>query len=276
MDNKIAVLCVDDEQGILNALKRILIDCDYTIFTAESGPEALGILEKEKIHIVISDYRMPVMNGAEFLRQVCGRWPDTIRIALSGYADTNAILSSINEGYIYKFIPKPWNNDELIVTIANAVELYQLVKEKEKLYTEIKSKNEELTYLNDQLMMLSGEKAINLEFADKVLTLYQCFFKSMPVAVCGIDFDDHVLLPNSRWNDIIGKGWIMSGGDIEGIMPEEIKRFIEDVKMYGEATGQMEINHISGRLTGSLVDFGNNKKGVILVFITEGMKDAFF
>ncbi len=71
---------------------------------------------------------MPNMNGVEFLREVRTRWPDTVRIVLSGYADTASIVSAINEGEIYRFIPKPWNDDDLKVTIANAIERYHLLK----------------------------------------------------------------------------------------------------------------------------------------------------
>ncbi len=162
MDEKIKILCVDDDQGVLNSLKRLLIDYDYTILLSTSGREALSILEKEEAQIVISDYRMPIMNGAEFLKQVCERWPHTVRIVLSGYADIKAILASINDGHIYKFIPKPWNDDELLATISNSIERYFLAQNNERLNIEIKNKNEELAILNDQLEEWLKDKSNSL------------------------------------------------------------------------------------------------------------------
>jgi two-component system NtrC family sensor kinase len=158
MDEEIKLLFVDDEQNVINALKRLFLDCDYTIFSATSGQEGLKVLEQENIQIVISDYRMPNMNGVEFLKEVCKHWSQTVRIVLSGYADTTSVVEAINEGQIYKFVPKPWNDDELKVTIANAVETYSLIKKNEELTNELREKNEELTRLNKQLMKSLEEK----------------------------------------------------------------------------------------------------------------------
>ncbi len=158
MDEEIKLLCVDDEQNVINALKRLFFDSDYTIFSATSGQEGLDILERENVQIVISDYRMPNMNGVEFLKEVCKHWSQTVRIVLSGYADTTSVVEAINEGQIYKFVPKPWNDEELKVTISNAVERYFLVKKNTELNNELREKNEELTRLNKQLMKSLEEK----------------------------------------------------------------------------------------------------------------------
>jgi len=115
------ILCVDDERNILRSLTRPFLDDPYEILTAPSGAERLLILAQSgTVPVVISDYRMPGMNGVEFLSEVRKRWPETVRIVLSGYADTGAIVSAINEGQIYRFVAKPWNEDELRVAVANA------------------------------------------------------------------------------------------------------------------------------------------------------------
>jgi two-component system NtrC family sensor kinase len=134
MDEQIRILFVDDERNVLRSLQRIFLDEDYEILTASSGAEGIAVLQSiTPIQLIISDYRMPKMNGVDFLREVCNRWPETIRIVLSGYADTASIVSAINEGYIYKFIAKPWNEDELKITIVNAIESYYLDKENKQL-----------------------------------------------------------------------------------------------------------------------------------------------
>ncbi len=139
MEEQIRILLVDDERNVLRSLQRTFLDEDYEILTACSGSEGLSILESvSPVQVIISDYRMPEMNGVDFLREVCKKWPDTVRIVLSGYADTVSIVSAINDGEIYKFIPKPWNDDELKVAIANALERYYLNQEKQGVDLRIK------------------------------------------------------------------------------------------------------------------------------------------
>jgi two-component system NtrC family sensor kinase len=139
MEETIRILLVDDEINVLRSLERTFLDEEYEILTALSGTGGLSVLQDvSPVQVVISDYRMPQMNGVDFLREVCRRWPDTVRMVLSGYADTAVVISAINEGEIYKFIPKPWNDDELRIAIINALERYSLNK-----------KNNELTEADD-------------------------------------------------------------------------------------------------------------------------------
>lgn len=122
-DEEIKILFVDDEENVLRAVKRIFYSDDYIILTATSGREGLDILEREKnIPVVLSDYRMPFMNGIAFLKEVYARWPSTIRIVFSGHADATSISSAITEGLIYKVISKPWDDKELKLAISNAIE----------------------------------------------------------------------------------------------------------------------------------------------------------
>ncbi len=120
MDN-ITILFVDDEQSILSTLKRLFRREPYHILTADSGQQGLDILADNPVNIVISDMRMPHMNGAEFLQQVKGHYPTTKRIIMSGYADIEAVVDAVNKGGICLFISKPWDNDELKTIIANLV-----------------------------------------------------------------------------------------------------------------------------------------------------------
>ncbi|MEW6417016.1 MAG: ATPase, T2SS/T4P/T4SS family [Nitrospirota bacterium] len=127
------LLFVDDELNVLNALRRIFIEENYEIFTATSADEALHIMEKEKVHLVISDHRMPKMTGAEFLKEIKLKWPETIRIMLTGYADVQSIMGAVNEGAVYKFITKPWNDEDLRLTVSLALQQYVLIQENKKL-----------------------------------------------------------------------------------------------------------------------------------------------
>lgn len=116
------VLLVDDEERILRSLG-LLLRMQYQVFATSDGHEALQILKREKIHVLISDQRMPVMTGSELLRHARGIAPDTVRILLTGYADADAALEAVNEGEIFRYINKPWGPKELRDTIAQAAEI---------------------------------------------------------------------------------------------------------------------------------------------------------
>jgi len=120
------LLLVDDEPSILAALRRVLQRENYKLHFARNGAEALKILADQDIHLIISDFMMPKMNGSELLARVRELWPHTIRIMLTGHANTEAVMGSIKEGAVYRFILKPWNDDDLRLTIALALEQYAL------------------------------------------------------------------------------------------------------------------------------------------------------
>jgi len=142
------LLFVDDEPGILKALARVFRQENYEVVTAASGEEALVRLAEAPTHLVISDFMMPVMNGAELLREIKQRSPDTIRIMLTGHANTDAVMGAINEGAVYKFILKPWNDDDLRVTVALALEQFDLVARNRVLKNENDKKTKEISALS--------------------------------------------------------------------------------------------------------------------------------
>jgi two-component system, NtrC family, sensor kinase len=163
MEETIRILFVDDEPSVLNIMERLFLFENYEILTATSGEEGLRKFDElSPIHIVISDYRMPEMNGVEFLEEVCKKWPDTVRMILSGYADLDAVILAINRGQIYKFISKPWNNDELKVTVVTALERYFLRKRNQELTESLIHKNEELRQFNEKLEQLVAERTAAL------------------------------------------------------------------------------------------------------------------
>lgn len=118
-----AILLVDDEQNVLRALARLLRRDGYQIFTASTFREAFDILGTEKVHVVMSDHRMPEGKGTEFLSRVKATHPHTVRLILSGYADLGAVTEAINGGAVYRFLTKPWNDDELRETLREAVRM---------------------------------------------------------------------------------------------------------------------------------------------------------
>ncbi|MCB0419965.1 MAG: response regulator, partial [Bdellovibrionales bacterium] len=131
--NRPKVLCVDDDELILEALRRVL-DQEYQVFTSTSTEHALELLETDRhFDIVISDYQMPGKNGIEFLREVKRRYPICVRCLLTGQITLDEISEFINKNIFHKFLIKPWDNQQLLLQMKEALQLLTLLKEKESL-----------------------------------------------------------------------------------------------------------------------------------------------
>jgi len=166
----VQILFVDDDENILRSLKRLVIDEDLGVITANSGEKALEILkENDNIGVIISDQRMPEMKGVDFLEKAKEIKPDSLRILLTGYSDINAAIDSINRGGTYRYITKPWNDEELLQIIREAVQRYSLIKENKRLYEIIKKQNKELKLWNDQLQYFVQEQTIEIQNNNKEL-----------------------------------------------------------------------------------------------------------
>ena len=126
------VLYVDDEINNLNSFKAAFRR-DFDIYTAQSAREGRKVLDTNEIGVIITDQRMPRMTGIEFLESILPVYPDTIRILLTGFSDMNAVMDAINRGQVYKYLVKPWQNDELKLYIQNALEIYHLRRENKDL-----------------------------------------------------------------------------------------------------------------------------------------------
>lgn len=145
-DTSANVLYVDDEVHNLNAFKASFRR-KFNIFTANSAVEGRQILESEDIHVIVTDQRMPVTTGIEFLESIIPDFPEPIRILLTGYADINAVIDAINKGQVYRYIQKPWMEDDLRINIEKAFELYMLRKENRDLTASLIEANAKLENL---------------------------------------------------------------------------------------------------------------------------------
>ena len=157
------ILFLDDEPYILNALNRLFIDEPYEIMTFESPLKALEKMGEEEVAVVVSDHEMPEMKGTAFLEKVRDRWPDTIRIILTGYANFENSISAINQGNVYRFISKPWDNNELKMTIKNAINHYELLFENKRLCELTRKQNEKLVKSNQSLETKVEERTKKLK-----------------------------------------------------------------------------------------------------------------
>lgn len=163
------ILCVDDEPNILSALKRLLRGKGWQVLTAEGGQAALRLLQTQAVDLVISDMRMPEMDGAQFLAQVRARWPDTVRLLLTGHSDINAIVEAINRGEIYRYITKPWDDNDIVLIVRQALERQALEHEKKRLEALTTRQNEELKTLNASLEAQVEARTAELRIANESL-----------------------------------------------------------------------------------------------------------
>lgn len=152
-DKKIDILYVDDEENNLISFKATF-RLKYNVLIALSADAAMKILETKPVQIIITDQRMPNITGIEFLEKVIEKYPDPVRILLTGYADMNAVIEAVNKGKIYHYLSKPWVEKELDETIKKAFEVYNANKE-------IKEMNSKLTVSNDQLEFLLRQKLLS-------------------------------------------------------------------------------------------------------------------
>lgn len=164
------VLFVDDEENVLKALKRLFLDENIEILTADSGKAGLRVLDAHPdVAVIVSDQRMPEMSGWEFLEQAKKICPEAVRIVLTGYADVTAAVNAINQGGASRYIAKPWNDSELVPAIKEALERYLLAAENRRLAARIAEQNEELKSWNKNLETMVQEQTLDIQSKNKEL-----------------------------------------------------------------------------------------------------------
>ena len=148
----INVLYIDDEPHNLLSFKASFRR-EFNVFTAESAEEGRKILEQKEIHVILSDQRMPGMSGIEFFESILKTFPSPIRILITGYTDINAVIDAINRGQVYKYLTKPWNENDIRIFVDKAYEVYNLRKENSDLTSKLLDANDKLEFLARQNLL---------------------------------------------------------------------------------------------------------------------------
>jgi two-component system response regulator HupR/HoxA len=244
------LLIVDDEKDILRTLTLTFAD-DYEVFTASSGAEALGILEKQDIALIIADQRMPGMTGVELLERSIHIKPSMVRIILTGYTDTAALIDAINTGRIYQYITKPWDRQDLKVVVKRALESYELGVENQRLLKELKAANERLKDENAYLRKEVDRELHPTEIIGKSPAMQRVFELVNKV----IDNPVSVLLTGET-----GTGKTLFARYIHHQGPRKHKLFVEqNCGALPEALLESELfGHKRGAFTGAI----NDQKGL--------------
>lgn len=158
------LLIVDDEVDVLESLRHQFHRA-YRVLTATTGAQAVSLLNDHEVHLILSDQRMPGMQGDAFLSQARRIQPDAIRMLFTGYADIQAVINAVNEGHIFRYILKPWDTVELEGVIRQAAEQYDLLAERKRLITELQAANVQLLHANEELAQAGQLKTAFIEVA---------------------------------------------------------------------------------------------------------------
>ena len=152
-NNNATVVLVDDEEMVLTSLQSLLsLETDHTVESFKNPADALAFIKENDIHLVVSDYLMPEMDGITFLGEVRKISPDVPRIILTGYADKENAIKAINEVGLFQYIEKPWDNDDLLIIIRNGLERSQLLRKLQQKISEIDEAYDELQGMHKQIL----------------------------------------------------------------------------------------------------------------------------
>lgn len=176
----------------------------YRVLVAESGKQGLELLATNHVGVIISDQRMPEMTGVEFLRRVKALYPDTVRIVLSGYTDLKSITDAINEGAIYKFLTKPWEDEQLRENVREAFLRHELKAENTRLTLEVQRTNAELSEINRDLERRVEKKVEEVRHSVGILQVAQEVLEYLPTAVLGIDEEGLIVVENRASISLFG------------------------------------------------------------------------
>lgn len=196
---KPVVLCVDDEIPILNALRRVFLDEPWETLFAPGGEEGLHLVVSQQVDLVLADFRMPGMDGVEFLRRVRALRPECLRVVLSGYADIGLIVAALNDGQIYKFLSKPWNDDDLRHQVRNFLDHQRLDRENRRLDAELVELNLRLSQRVEASSRTAERMARSVEFARFAL-------EAVPVALVGVDGRGEIIVANAEARRLLRGG----------------------------------------------------------------------
>jgi diguanylate cyclase (GGDEF)-like protein/PAS domain S-box-containing protein len=225
------LLLVDDEPNVLASLKRLFRRDGPVILTANSGPEGLDVLSKHRVDIIISDQRMPGMTGVEFLRAAKARYPDTIRIVLSGYTELQSVTDAINEGAIYRFLTKPWDDEQLREQVQKAFEYRELLEENRQLDIKIRTTNQELVAANRQLEDVLQKTRHQIERDETSLAIVREALQHMPLPVIGVDDEGLMAFVNTAAEHLFASEAPLLGQELAHALPAL------DTAMSGAAEG---------------------------------------
>ncbi|CAB1371026.1 EAL domain-containing protein [Denitratisoma oestradiolicum] len=262
------LLLVDDEENILSALRRLLRREGYRVLTASSGGEGLDVLARNEVDVIVSDQRMPGMTGVEFLRRVKDLYPQTVRLVLSGYTELQSVTSAINEGAIYKFLTKPWDDEQLLANIREAFRRKSLSDENLRLAEEVRTANRSLAESNARLQALLSEKGHEVRRDETILDVLHEALQVLPWPLLGLDDNDMVAVANGEAEALLGSGSLLLGARVADFFPPEVLAFL-----HGDATACQTLTVRGGvyRVLCRPMGRSSGSRGTIVLLCPQGV-----
>lgn len=204
------LLLVDDEDNIVSSLRRLLRRDGYKIITASGGEEGLRRLAEHEVDVIVSDQRMPGMTGVEFLHRAKALYPNTVRMVLSGYTELQSIIDAVNEGAIYKFLTKPWDDERLRGHVAEAFRQKELADENRRLAQQVETANADLAELNSRLEQLLSQQRAHADMLTASAGSMRQLVEELPAALAAIDPDGQIVFVNREAAERLpgAGGWI--------------------------------------------------------------------
>lgn len=259
------LLMVDDEPSVLQALRRVFRKEPYQIHTAESAIEALALFESgAPVRAVVSDYRMPEMTGVEFLKKVYECSPETVRIVLSGYADRPVLLAAVQEGRIYKYLPKPWDDDLLRNTVRRGIEQTALAWQRREQIQTLAAENTDL--LQRASESIGGVADCNdfVERMARMMAASRHLSDNQTPGIIGIGSNEVILVCNDP-----AAGWLQStprdliGARISEVFTEGLCSFIREL-LATDRAGTLYYHEGDLNMRGMRLSFPDNDYAAII------------
>ncbi|WP_175518388.1 EAL domain-containing protein [Paracidovorax wautersii] len=216
------LLLVDDEPNIVSALRRLFRREGYRIATAGSGAEGLQRMAEYEVDVVLSDQRMPGMTGVEFLRRAKELYPDTVRMVLSGYTELQSITDAVNEGAIYRFLTKPWDDERLLVHVQEAFAHKEMADENKRLASEVITASEALAAANERLERVLGSQQQQIDQESARADAVRDMVEQLPVPLLGIDPDGTIVLANQEAQRTLGLATPLLGEAAAAVLQQDI------------------------------------------------------
>ena len=225
------LLLVDDEENIVAALRRLLRAEDWKLISATSAEQALEQMARHEVDVVLSDQRMPGMTGVELLRRAKELYPETIRLVLSGYTELQSITDAINEGAIYKFLAKPWDDEQLRAHLREAFAMKEMADQNRLLAREVQAANRDLADLNQRLEALLGAQREKSEREVGSREAAQELLDAVPVPVFGIDDEGLLAFVNAPALALCGLDGDLLGRPATEHLPKALQPVLDDIPM---------------------------------------------
>jgi diguanylate cyclase (GGDEF)-like protein/PAS domain S-box-containing protein len=255
------LLLVDDEENIVAALRRLLRAEGWLVLGATSAEQALQLMARHEVDVILSDQRMPGMTGVELLRRARVLCPDTVRLVLSGYTELQAITDAINEGAIYKFLAKPWDDAQLRSHLRDAFALKEMADRNRRLDLEVQHANRELAELNRRLQaLLEAQRAQNQREVDS-REATQELLDALPVPVFGVDDEGLLVFVNAPAQTLCAADGDVLGRPASGELSDAMRRALEG--------GPVKLTLAGRRFRALCRPLSGNARGWLLVLLPQ-------